>query len=159
MALTRDQITTVDCDLVKQKYYNANKVGVHLNKVADEYEALLKELDRLQTENARLMTNVNAAGDAKGEIGDTLITAQKTAGKLVSDAKITADKILLGAKAEAARLIKEAQEHHVHEVSGLSESQMEKIDKLNASLDELNVSHATQVYRLKQALMKLAADT
>ena len=32
------------------------------------------------------------------------------------------------------------------------------IDKINKQLDELNVMHATQIFRLKQALMTMATE-
>ena len=36
--------------------------------------------------------------------------------------------------------------------------QLEAIDKINKQLDELNVMHATQIFRLKQALMTMATE-
>lgn len=172
MSLTREEIININCDVVKTKYYNANKVGAHLEMVADAYEALLKENEELKN-----------GGAVKGEIGDALLTAQKTAAQLLNEtrqeaekllaeakaqkeasdklmaaAKAESDQMLVVAKAEANRITNEAESSRALAAAALSENQLAAIDKLNAQLDELNVSHATQVYRLKQALMKMASD-
>ena len=62
------------------------------------------------------------------------------------------------ANEEANRLLISAEEQRCMTKSPLSESQLKAIEAFNAQLDALNVSQATQIFRLKQAILKIAAD-
>ena len=76
------------------------------------------------------------------------------ADKILADAKFQASLLLEQAKGSAEKLAATAQPSS----DGFSLRQLEAIDKINKQLDELNVTHATQVFRLKQALMTMATE-
>ena len=76
------------------------------------------------------------------------------ADKILADAKFQASLLLEQAKSSAEKLGAPAQTNP----ESFSLRQLEAIDKINKQLDELNVMHATQIFRLKQALMTMATE-
>ena len=80
--------------------------------------------------------------------------AKEKADKILTDAKFQASLLLEQAKGSAEKLAAPAQTG----ADGFSLRQLEAIDKINKQLDELNVTHATQIFLLKQALMTMATE-
>ena len=140
MAITREFLDGIAFDTVKQKYYNANKVNACLDELIAGARELLEENERLKSANAEVEA-------ARAEIGDTLLSAKQIAAAIVREAN-----------EEANRLLISAEEQRCMTKSPLSESQLKAIEAFNAQLDALNVSQATQIFRLKQAILKIAAD-
>ena len=66
---------------------------------------------------------------------------------LAQQARLDADGIIISREAEAGI-----------GAGGLTQGQLAAIDKLNKQLDDFNVAQATQIFRIKQALMKIALD-
>lgn len=204
MDISRDYMDSVSFEIVKQKYYNANKVNARLEEVKEVFTQLFDENEQLKAAVAEYDTSHD-------EIGDTLLTTQKLAAAMVADANESADSILARAKAEAelarstakdealkvlndakenaAALLSAANEeaerllaganseaeHIVNEAvdkantiapmpevaeaaAALDEDKLQVVDRLIAQLEDLNVTHATQVFRIKQALMTMAMD-
>lgn len=151
MAITREFLDGIAFDTVKQKYYNANKVNACLDELIAGARELLEENERLKSAN----TEVEAA---RAEIGDTLLSAKQIAAAIVREANEEAQRVLDDANEEANRLLISAEEQRCMTKSPLSESQLKAIEAFNAQLDALNVSQATQIFRLKQAILKIAAD-
>ena len=151
MAITREFLDGIAFDTVKQKYYNANKVNACLDELIAGARELLEENERLKSANAEVEA-------ARAEIGDTLLSAKQIAAAIVREANEEAQRVLDDANEEANRLLISAEEQRCMTKSPLSESQLEAIEAFNAQLDALNVSQATQIFRLKQAILKIAAD-
>lgn len=151
MAITREFLDGIAFDTVKQKYYNANKVNACLNELIAGARELLEENERLKSANAEVEA-------ARAEIGDTLLSAKQIAAAIVREANEEAQRVLDDANEEANRLLISAEEQRCMTKSPLSESQLKAIEAFNAQLDALNVSQATQIFRLKQAILKIAAD-
>ena len=151
MAITREFLDGIAFDTVKQKYYNANKVNACLDELIDRARELLEENERLKSANAEVEA-------ARAEIGDTLLSAKQIAAAIVREANEEAQRVLDDANEEANRLLISAEEQRCMTKSPLSESQLKAIEAFNAQLDALNVSQATQIFRLKQAILKIAAD-
>lgn len=150
MALSRESFDAACFDLVKQKYYNANKVNARLAELAEEAEALIAENEELRA----------AYGDvsaARAEIGDTMLTAKRIAAAEIKQAQEEAARIIAEANAEAKRITDKAQERLYLAQTPLTDEQRAAIEALNAQLDDLNISHATQIYRLKQKVLNIAA--
>ena len=110
MALDQAYFDAISIDLVKKKYYNANKVEAVLEDI--KRQALL-----LNRENELLGRQLYALHGQKDEIGDTLLSAKTIAQQIIADAQAQADKILAEAKrqsrdmtAEAERSSREARE-------------------------------------------------
>ena len=151
MAITREFLDGIAFDTVKQKYYNANKVNACLDELIAGARELLEENERLKSANAEVEA-------ARAEIGDTLLSAKQIAAAIVREANEEAQRVLEDANEEANRLLISAEEQRCMTKSPLSESQLKAIEAFNAQLDALNVSQATQIFRLKQAILKIAAD-
>ncbi len=151
MAITREFLDGIAFDTVKQKYYNANKVNACLDELIAGARELLEENERLKSANAEVEA-------ARAEIGDTLLSAKQIAAAIVREANEEAQRVLDDANEEANRLLISAEEQRCMTKSPLSESQLKAIETFNAQLDALNVSQATQIFRLKQAILKIAAD-
>ena len=151
MAITRECLDGIAFDTVKQKYYNANKVNACLDELIAGARELLEENERLKSANAEVEA-------ARAEIGDTLLSAKQIAAAIVREANEEAQRVLDDANEEANRLLISAEEQRCMTKSPLSESQLKAIEAFNAQLDALNVSQATQIFRLKQAILKIAAD-
>lgn len=151
MAITREFLDGIAFDTVKQKYYNANKVNACLDELIAGARELLEENERLKSANAEVEA-------ARAEIGDTLLSAKQIAAAIVREANEEAQRVLDEANEEANRLLISAEEQRCMTKSPLSESQLKAIEAFNAQLDALNVSQATQIFRLKQAILKIAAD-
>lgn len=151
MAITREFLDGIAFDTVKQKYYNANKVNACLDELIAGARELLDENERLKSANAEVEA-------ARAEIGDTLLSAKQIAAAIVREANEEAQRVLDDANEEANRLLISAEEQRCMTKSPLSESQLKAIEAFNAQLDALNVSQATQIFRLKQAILKIAAD-
>lgn len=101
MALDQAYFDSISIDLVKKKYYNANKV-----------EALLEDIRRqallLNRENELLGRQLHALHDRKDEIGDTLLSAKTIAQQIIADAQAQADKLNADAKRAGRELIADA---------------------------------------------------
>ena len=151
MAITREFLDGIAFDTVKQKYYNANKVNACLDELIAGARELLEENERLKSANAEVEA-------ARAEIGDTLLSSKQIAAAIVREANEEAQRVLDDANEEANRLLISAEEQRCMTKSPLSESQLKAIETFNAQLDALNVSQATQIFRLKQAILKIAAD-
>ena len=151
MAITREFLDGIAFDTVKQKYYNANKVNACLDELIAGARELLEENERLKSANAEVEA-------ARAEIGDTLLSAKQIAAAIVREANEEAQRVLDDANEEANRLLISAEEQRCMTKSPLSESQLKAIEAFNAQLDALNVSQPTQIFRLKQAILKIAAD-
>ncbi len=151
MAITKEYLDGISFDVVKQKYYNANKVNACLEELIAGAKELIDENERLKSERDEVTA-------ARSEIGDTLLSARKTAASIVAAANDEAQRIRDEANAEAEALRLRADEERCMAKSPLSEKQLSAIEDFNKQLDALNVSHATQVFRLKQAILKIAAD-
>ena len=180
MAITKEYLDSIRFEIAKQKYYNAGKVDAKLDELKQEVMTLIEENEKLR----RAAADVKSAKD---EIGDAVINAQAQAKATVeqaeaqaaqllskakadadamtAEAKEKADKILTDAKFQASLLLEQAKGSAEKLAApaqtgadGFSLRQLEAIDKINKQLDELNVTHATQIFRLKQAMMKMATE-
>lgn len=180
MAITKEYLDSIRFEIAKQKYYNAGKVDAKLDELKQEVLTLLEE-------NEKLRKAAEDVKSAKDEIGGAVINAQAQAKSTVeqaeaqaalliskakadaealkSSAQAEADKILADAKFQASLLLEQAKGSAEKLAAtaqpssdGFSLRQLEAIDKINKQLDELNVTHATQVFRLKQALMTMATE-
>ncbi len=156
MAITKEYLDSISFDIAKQKYYNANKVDA----VLDEFKAGVMELI---SENEKLRKGAAEKKNEPAVDTSALLTEAKIqAESIVGDAKLKAETILAKAKAEADVIIEKAKaDAEAMAIStagstGLSAHQLDAIDKINKQLDELNVTQATQIFRLKQALVTMA---
>ncbi|MBR5095409.1 MAG: DivIVA domain-containing protein, partial [Oscillospiraceae bacterium] len=132
MALDAEFFDSIEIEVVKKKYYNANKV----NAVFDE---IRRQAEALSAENAMLRERLEQLEGRRVEIGDAVLSAQAIYQEIVRRANARADAIVAEAQRERARILDEGrarQDYAVHRVeeafSRLRQMQLEQIDALNA---------------------------
>lgn len=136
MALDKAYFDAIHIDVVKKKYYNANKVNALLEDVRAQAEAL-------EAENQALKAQLGEFSQRKDEIGDTLLTAQATARDIVGKAKAQAGRILADAQRQREEILSGAADQQEYAVAcverafdKLKRQQQENIDTLNGLWQE-----------------------
>ena len=147
MPVTMDFFENIDFDIAKQKYYNANKVDAKMAEIRAAARELIEE-------NARLRAELEQIDASKEKMAGLLLEVQKRAEIVEADANRRAEEIIEAARQEAEGIVA----RKMPAATGLSASQMDAVEKLNRQLDDLSVAQATQIFKIKQALMDMALD-
>lgn len=126
MALDQAYFDAINIDLVKKKYYNANKVEAVLEDI--RRQALL-----LNRENELLGRQLYALHGQKDEIGDTLLSAKTIAQQIIADAQSQADKLLADARRQNREMTSEA-ERNIRQARAEAEAMRQELPR---RLDEL----------------------
>lgn len=151
MAITTEYLDSISFEIAKQKYYNANKVNAKMEEIKAAVAELIAENEQLRAELADI-------GSTKEKIAELMISTQATAEEMLNKAGAEAEQILAEARRQAESLTAENRFKEQAASLGLSPRQIEAIDKLNKQLDDFNVAQATQIFRIKQALMSIATE-
>ena len=132
MALNKEYFDSIHIDVVKKKYYNANKVEAVFRDIQSQAAVLIEE-------NKRMRDQLDAVNDTKVEIGDAILTAQKVYKEVVDKANARAAAIIADAEQQREEMLKETaaqQEYAVQRVehcySRMKEQHMAAIDALNS---------------------------
>ena len=136
MALDKAYFDAVHIDVVKKKYYNANKVNALLEDIRGQAEAL-------EAENGALKAQLGELIQRRDEIGDTLLTAQAAARDIIGKAKVQAGRILADAQRQREEILSGAADQQEYAVACverafdmLKRQQQENIDALNGLWQE-----------------------
>ena len=132
MALNDEYFDSISIDVVKKKYYNANKV-----------EAVLADIRRqaaeLTEENRRMHEELDRLNGARLEIGTAVISAQSVYQDIVAKANAEEDEIVGDANRRSKEIISRAmemQDYAVQRVEAcyarVKEQHMEGIESINA---------------------------
>ncbi len=151
MAITTEYLDSIRFEIAKQKYYNANKVNAKMEEIKSAVAELI-------TENELLRAELVEIGSTKEKIAELMISTQATAEEMLDKARREAEQIVAEARCQAVSIKAERGAGTQDGSDGLSPRQLEAIDRLNKQLDDFNVAQATQIFRIKQALMSLATD-
>lgn len=119
MALDKEYFDAIDINVVRKKYYNANKVNSLL-------EDIRRQAETMEEENRRLKAQLTDMGLGRTEIGDTLLTAQAAARDIVGKAKI-----------QAAKIVAEAQQQREDILSGVVDQQEYAADCVRKAFDKI----------------------
>lgn len=119
MALDKEYFDAIDINIVRKKYYNANKVNALLEDIRRQAEAM-------EEENRLLKAQIADMGLGKSEIGDTLLTAQAAARDIVAKAKI-----------QAARIVAEALQQRDGILAGAVDQQEYAADCVRKAFDKI----------------------
>ena len=98
MALDQEYFDSIQIDVVKKKYYNANKVNALLADIRAQAQAL-------ELENQALRAQLGEFSQRKDEIGDTLLTAQAAARDIIGKAQAQAARIVADAQRQREALL------------------------------------------------------
>ena len=151
MAITTEYLDSIRFEIAKQKYYNANKVNAKMEEIKSAVAELI-------TENELLRAELVEIGSTKEKIAELMISTQATAEEMLDKARREAEQIVAEARCQAVSIKAERGAGTQDGSDGLIPRQLEAIDRLNKQLDDFNVAQATQIFRIKQALMSLATD-
>lgn len=141
----------ISFDIAKQKYYNANKVDAALADIRAAAAELIAE-------NESLRAQLDSVGMSRERVGELMLGAQDKADDIIRKANAEAEEIIKNARLQAEGIIVSGKAEAGGGSGGLSANQLAAIDKLNKQLDDFNVAQATQIFRIKQALMAIALD-
>ena len=152
MSVTMEFFDGITFDIAKQKYYNANKVDARMEEIKAAFAELIEE-------NNELRRQINDVGLSKERVAELIMGAQAKADEMIKDANAKAEEIIFKAKLDADGIVVSRKASDGGEKTlGLTQNQLAAIDKLNKQLDDFNVAQATQIFRIKQALMGIALD-
>lgn len=152
MSVTMEFFDGITFDIAKQKYYNANKVDARMEEIKAAFAELIEE-------NNELRRQINDVGLSKERVAELIMGAQTKADEMIKDANAKAEEIISKAKLNADGIVVSRKASDGGEKTlGLTQNQLAAIDKLNKQLDDFNVAQATQIFRIKQALMGIALD-
>lgn len=151
MAITTEYLDSISFEIAKQKYYNANKVNAKMDEIKTGVAELIRENELLRAELVEI-------GSTKEKIAELMISAQATVEEMLDKARREAERIVSEARSQAISITAEKSGGAQEGPAGLSRSQLEAIDRLNKQLDDFNVAQATQIFRIKQALISLATE-
>ena len=152
MSVTMEFFDGITFDIAKQKYYNANKVDARMEEIKAAFAELIEE-------NNELRRQINDVGLSKERVAELIMCAQAKADEMIKDANAKAEEIISKAKLDADGIVVSRKASDGGEKTlGLTQNQLAAIDKLNKQLDDFNVAQATQIFRIKQALMGIALD-
>ena len=152
MSVTMEFFDGITFDIAKQKYYNANKVDARMEEIKAAFAELIEE-------NNELRRQINDVGLSKERVAELIMGAQAKADEMIKDANAKAEEIISKAKLDADGIVVSRKASDGGEKTlGLTQNQLAAVDKLNKQLDDFNVAQATQIFRIKQALMGIALD-
>lgn len=136
MALDQEYFDSIQIDVVKKKYYNANKVNAVLEDIRAQAQAL-------EAENQALRAQLGEFSQRRDEIGDTLLTAQAAARDIVGKAKVQAGRILADAQRQREEILSGATDQQEYAVAcvertfdKLKRQQLANIETLNGLWQE-----------------------
>lgn len=101
MALDAEYFDSIYIDVVKKKFYNANKVRT-------VFEEIRRQAEALNAENIQLRRQLASEQERKVELGDALLSAQSVYQDIVEKAKARAAAITAEAEQRSAAMLAEA---------------------------------------------------
>ena len=143
MALDREYFDSVNIDIVKKKYYNANKVDALLSDIRAQALAM-------SSENAAMRSELAAKNDRMYEVGDAIISANALARRLVDEAKAKAAAMIADAEKRAAAIEAEAAERCGRMEAASEKSRELVLARMEASFSKLREQYQTSIETLNE---------
>ena len=131
MALNREYFDSLNLEVVKKKYYNANKVEAILQDIRTQAEAL-------RVENEGLKAQLEALNSQKAEIGSAVLSAQTVYKTTLSRAKLQAKDIIDEANAKRDAIIDGAVKQQEYVVKHVGDCYRKVREQYEACIDEVN---------------------
>lgn len=135
----KNNFDDINIDVVKKKYYNANKVNAVLEDIREQ--AL-----RLEEENRNLREQLESLSSRKEEIGDAILSAKTDVPADHIDACVQSEKLLNDSRLKAKQIIAAAQE------------KKEAPSRRGRRTAEYCVRHAEKLYIRHGAVVSLRAS-
>ena len=132
MALNREYFEAIHIDVVKKKYYNANKVEAVFSDIKEQALAMYEE-------NRSMKEQLSSINDSKHEIVDAVLSAKAVCREMLEKARAEAAEIVAEAERKRDAIMEESmrqQEYAVNQVHAcyarIKEQHMAGIEALNA---------------------------
>ena len=119
------------------KGYNADEVRAYLHLVAEEIERLVRENDKLAREAASLRDDLEDHSNRERILKDTLLSAQKVAEDLTTNARKEAELIVKDAELLAERVVGQA---------------MQRVGDLEKAIGDLKIERRAARNKLQSTL-------
>src|SRR4051794_18160164 len=120
------------------KGYHPDEVRGYLSLVAEEIERLLRDVDRLQRENAMLREELDEHSQRERILKDTLLSAQKVSEDVKANARKEAELIVKDAELLAERVVAQAMTRMSDIERAIQDLKLERVsarNKLRSTLD------------------------
>lgn len=141
MSLDDAYFDAIHIDVVKKKYYNANKVEA----VFSDIRARAGELNR---ENERLRSQLAVLEDRKVEIGDAVLSAQTLYREIVDRARERAEAVEAEAEQKAQAILRRAEDEAAR-IRGASRRQEDyAVTKVQELIDQMRRRHLDSIEAL-----------
>lgn len=140
MPITIQDLDNLEFEVVKQKYYNANKVNAKLDEIKAGVRELIEENEKLKKGAAEKAAKAKTDdAEAKAAAEGLIASAEKFAEATLSDAQAKAATILDAAQFEAKRIMDGAKGDGKlpKNYSGKIEEIADQLEKLQKQLKEL----------------------
>lgn len=132
MALNKEYFDAIHIDVVKKKYYNANKVEAVFSDIKEQALAMYEE-------NRSMKEQLSSINDSKHEIVDAVLSAKAVCKEMLEKARAEAAEIVAEAERKRDAIMEESmrqQEYAVNQVHAcyarIKEQHMAGIEALNA---------------------------
>ena len=133
MALDQDYFDSIHIDVVKKKYYNANKVEA-------VFADIRKQAQELMEENARLREQLQGVGDRKAELGEAVFSAQELYRDIIEKANRRATAIVAEAEQKRLAIDGENQRQQDYSVQKVEQGFDRVRRQQQAAMDALNAA-------------------
>ena len=133
MALDKAYFDGIHIDVVKKKYYDANKVEAVFADIRRQAEAL-------EAENEAMRAQLSLLDDKKFEIGDAVISAQQIYKEILEKANARADRIVADAEQQAAAIVEEAQRQQDYSVQHVERCFTRMRQQHETAIESLNAA-------------------
>ena len=133
MALDQEYFDSIHIDMVKKKYYNANKVEA-------VFADIRRQAAELLAENERLRQQLGDVGERKTELGDAVLSAQTVYQGIVEKAWQRSEEILSDAQEQRRQILEEAHRQQDYAVQRTERCFSEMRQQQQTALDGINAA-------------------
>jgi len=130
LAINQEYFDAINIDVVKKKYYNANKVNAVFNEIREHVLAL-------NAENEQLNNQLHQLSDKKAEIGESILSAKVVAQEIIQEAREQANEIIAKAQKEKEELMAQFEERQNYAVQRLRDCYDRMKEQQQTILDEM----------------------
>ena len=138
MALDAEYFDAIYIDVVKKKYYNANKVRA-------VFEDIRRQAEELNEENYRLRQELAGMQDRRVELGDALLSAQSIYREIVEKAKARADELIAAAEQRAAAIERDARERSEEILADSNRQQEYAVQRVEGAFNRMKQLHMASI--------------
>lgn len=138
MALNSEYFDAIHIEVVKKKYYNANKVEAVLADIR-------RQAEEMNAENERMHSALSALADRRVELGDAMLSAQGVYRGIIEKANARADEIVADAERKAAALVEETQRQQ--------DEAVQRVERLFGTMKEQHLAAIDALNREWQAYL------